>query len=124
MTTYLDMLPDELYQMIYSQMKQSCVQQAAAIGARRNRFTHVPNRRTNDSVIYHWLRDKPEKANSLWTDGESIYSYQYEIGHTAKLLNGRKMLCNHTAKGIGFVSQTTSQHVNRVARYADEIINE
>ena len=66
MTTYLDMLPDELYQMIYSQIKQICVQQAATIGARRNRFTHVPNRRTNDSVIYHWLRDKPEKANILW----------------------------------------------------------
>ena len=55
MTTYLDMLPDELYQMIYNQIKQICVQQAAAIGARRNRFTHIPNRRTNDSVIYHWL---------------------------------------------------------------------
>eukprot|EP01044_Picomonas_judraskeda_P025571 COSAG03_NODE_7458_length_915_cov_33.078431_2_plen_120_part_00 len=79
MTTYLDMLPDELYQMIYSEIKLICVQQAAAIGARHNRFTHIPNRRTNDSVIYHWLRDKPEKANSLWTDGESIYSYQYEI---------------------------------------------
>ena len=57
MTTYLDMLPDELYQMIYSQMKQIRVEQAAAIGARRNRFTHVPNKRTIDSVIYHWLRE-------------------------------------------------------------------
>ena len=83
----------------------------------------IPNKRTIDSVIYHWLRGKAEKASSMWTDGKSIYSYRMEIGHTA-LKGGRKMLCNHTAKGIGFVSQTTSQHVGRVARYADEVSNE
>ena len=121
MTSHLDTLPDEVYQLIFRQVKQTSVAQAAAIGARRNRFSHLPNRRTIDSVIYHWLRGKPEKAGSMWTDGDSIYSYQMEIGHTDQ--DGRKVLCNHTAKGLGFVSQTTSQHVGRVRGYADEVVD-
>ena len=124
MTNHLDMLCDDIYQIIYRHVHQIPIQQAAAIGARRNRFgMYVPNTRTNDSVIYQWLRGKPEKAYSMWTDGESIYSYQMEIGYTS-FNDGRKILCNHTAKGIGFVSQTTSQHVNKVAFYADEVLNE
>eukprot|EP01046_Picozoa_sp_COSAG06_P079472 COSAG06_NODE_26909_length_605_cov_0.573123_1_plen_109_part_10 len=39
-----------------------------------HRDTDIPNRRTIDSIIYHWLRGKLEKASSMWTDGESIYS--------------------------------------------------
>ena len=58
----------------------------------------------------------------MWTDGENIYSYQMEIGHTDQ--DGRKVLRNHTAKGLGFVSQTTSQHVGRVASYADEVVDD
>ena len=59
MTNHLDMLPDDIYQVIYRHVNQIAIQQAASIGARRNRFgTKIPNRRTMDSVIYHWLRDK------------------------------------------------------------------
>ena len=121
MTSHLDTLPDEVYQLIFRQVKQTSVAQAAAIGARRNRFGYLPNRRTIDSVIYHWLRGKPERASSLWTDGEIIYSYRMPIGYTDQ--EGRKVLRNHTAKGLGFISQTTSQHVGRVHYYADEIVN-
>ena len=122
MTNHLDMLPDDIYQIIYRYVHQVPIEQAAAIGARRNQFPCIPNRRTIDSVIYHWLRNKKEKATSLWTDGDIIYSYQMPIGYTNQ--EGRKIVWNHTAKGLGFVSQTTSQHVNRVALYADEVSNE
>ena len=121
MTNQLDTLPDEVYQMIFYQVKRVSIQQAAAIGAPRNRFTYIPNRRTIDSVIYHWLRDKPEKASSMWTDGDVIYFYQMAIGFTDQV--GKKVLRNHTARGIGFVSQTTSQHVVRVYHYADETVD-
>ena len=73
----------------------------------------IPNKRTIDSVIYHWLRGKAEKAGSLWTDGESIYSYRMPIGYTNE--DRRKILWNYTAKGLGFVSQTTSQHATCVS---------
>ena len=65
MTIHLDMLPDEVYQTIFRRVKQIPIEQAAAIGARRNRFTYIPNKRTIDSVIYHWLRGKAEKASSM-----------------------------------------------------------
>eukprot|EP01043_Picozoa_sp_COSAG02_P070673 COSAG02_NODE_12614_length_1519_cov_1.082394_1_plen_110_part_00 len=103
MTNHLDMLPDDIYQVIYRHVNQIAIQQAASVGARRNRFgTKIPNRRTMDSVIYHWLRDKKEKASSLWTDGQTIYSYEMPIGYTSQ--DGRKVIRDHTAQGLGFVS--------------------
>ena len=53
------------------------------------------------------------------TDGVLIYSYNMPIGYTDDL--GNKVVEDHTAKGFGFVSMTTSVHVNRVKYYADRV---
>ena len=123
MAGILDMLPDEVYQIIFRQVKQTPIEQAAAIGARRNRFTYIPNKRTIDSVIYHCsvVRLRRQAACGR-TERASTPTrlIQMEIGRTG--LDGRKVLSNHTAKGLGFVSQTTSQHVGKVRGYADEIV--
>ena len=48
------------------------------------------------------------------TDGFDLYSYDLLIGET---VGREKVLHDYTAGGLGFISQTTSQHVN-IARYA------
>ena len=88
---------------------------------KRNFEKEIPNRRTIDSSIYRWLLDKEEKTKSVWTDGKTIYSYEKPVGYTDDL--GRKILWNYTAKGLGYVSHNTSHHVNRIAPYADRVLN-
>jgi len=74
--------------------------------------------RTNTGVILHWIAGKAARADNLWSDGESLFSYDLCIGRT---IGGFKVVLNYTATGYAFVSMTTSHHVNLAARYADDV---
>eukprot|EP01052_Picozoa_sp_SAG31_P000359 SAG31_NODE_11_length_38734_cov_21.263854_9_plen_118_part_00 len=117
MTTYIDLLPDDLYIKIYEEVNRSTLESAAKIGKRRN----IPKigKKTNDVVLWNWVNGKPFKSLSMHTNGEDLYSYQLQIGHTE---NDKKILKDYTAKAHGCFSQTTSTHVNKARKYADEII--
>ena len=38
--------------------------------------------RSNVATVWAWLNDKPKKAHRMWTDGQTIYSYNLPIGYT------------------------------------------
>eukprot|EP01047_Picozoa_sp_COSAG01_P110911 COSAG01_NODE_39709_length_473_cov_0.516043_1_plen_116_part_00 len=86
----------------------------------RRRDLPVHGNKTNSRVIYSWMNSKPWKSLRMSTDGFSLYSYNLEIGHTK---DGKKVLKDYTAKGLGCYSQTTSTHVNMCKKYADKIID-
>ena len=72
------------------------------------------------SVIQCWLRGfKNMYANTVKTDGKKLYSYDLQIGATDN--DGDKCIKDYTTKGeFGYVSHTTSKHVNMardVAKY-------
>ena len=72
------------------------------------------------SVIKCWFRGfKNMYANTVKTDGKKLYSYDLQIGATDN--QGDKCIKDYTAKGeFGYVSHTTSKHVNwarEVAKY-------
>ena len=86
----------------------------------------------NNEVIKHWIDGQPSDLNkALTTDGQSLYSYDLEIGHTrkwkdgrdikvVKLLTGSECTCkvrkdHDRSQGCPcgrFYSTTTSIHVN------------
>ena len=69
-------------------------------------FVNMP---TNEQCCLAWVNEEPCKSNRMKTDGFNLYSYNLLIGET----NARgKVLHDYTAGGLGYVSQTTSQHVN------------
>ena len=118
MTTYIDLLPDDLYIKIYEEVNRSTLESAAKIGKRRN----IPKigKKTNDVVLWNWVNGKPFKSLSMYTNGKDLYSYKLKIGYTDG--SNEKILKDYTAKAHGFYSQTTSTHVNKARKYADEII--
>lgn len=67
-------------------------------------------------VIQNWIRNQSArtKSDSMRTENGKIYSYGLLVGYTE---NGCKYLLNHTARGLGFVSMTTSQHVGKIDQY-------
>ena len=68
---------------------------------------------TNEQCCLAWLNHDPCASNNMSTNGFNLYSYDFLIGET---VDRGKVLHDHTATGLGFVSQTTSQHVNLVKK--------
>jgi len=70
----------------------------------------------NLEVVQAWSTGRVASGGNLMTDGRKLYSYALCIGTT---VDGSKVVYDYTAKGeLGFVSQTTSQHVGLAKRYA------
>ena len=70
----------------------------------------------NADVVRAWVDGRVASGGNLMTDGRKLYSYALCIGTT---VDGSKVVYDYTAKGeLGFVSQTTSQHVGLAKRYA------
>ena len=114
---YLDLLPDEVYQIIYKQILDIAIANTTKIA--RRRYLPVHGGKTNSRVIYNWMNNKQFKSLNMSTNGEKLYSYDLKIGET---VGGDKHLYDYTANGIGFYSQTTSQQVNLARRVADVVL--
>jgi hypothetical protein len=131
MTTWIDTLPDEIYQKIYSHLFTACAKQVAEKCALDHRHRTMNNwhtidnllpyatQRSNVAAVWCWLNNRPKQAHRMWTDGDTIYSYDLAIGHTRP--DGYKIGTPYTARHGNYYSQTTSQHSNLVARFADDI---
>eukprot|EP01050_Picozoa_sp_SAG11_P013098 SAG11_NODE_1507_length_4776_cov_55.272611_5_plen_123_part_00 len=115
MPTHLDSLPDDLYRKIFEHVHRPTLQ-VAAIKGKRRQIPKVESK-TNHNVIWHWMNDRPFKSLRMSTDGYELFSYNLCIGHTERATN-KKVLRDWTAGGIGYCSQTTSQHVNLTRKYA------
>jgi hypothetical protein len=114
---YLDLLPDEAYQIIYKQILDKAIANTTRIA--RRRYLPVHGSKTNSRVIYNWLNNKQFKSLNMSTDGQKLYSYDLKIGET---VGEDKHLYDYTANGIGLYSQTTSQQVNLAWRVADVVL--
>ena len=135
MTTWLDTLPDEIYQNIYSNIYLQCAKQVAEQCALNRKHTtmndwHSPDdyplpyqkQKTNVAAVWAWLNNQPKRAHRLWTDGRTIYSYALPIGYTQP--DGYKISTPYTAKYGNYYSQTTSQHSNLVSQFADHVASD
>ena len=76
---------------------------------------------SNTDVAQAWAHGRACAAGHLKTDGYSVWSYYLRIGVT---LRKGDETCSVVLgyRGTDKVSQTTSCHVGRVARYADKLI--
>lgn len=76
--------------------------------------------RTIPLILDAWIRNEPggTQTGSIWTGSGNLFSYSVQIGYTRA--NGMKCVVDHTAGGLGFISQTTSCHVGKVKRYCAE----
>ena len=113
MVTYLDLLPDDVYILVYKNLYRHVMGELLSRAAR----ARLPpgNRGTNARVVYLWMNGKPGRSGSLSTNGSDIYSYRPLIGTTA---GGDKLVRDYTAKGTyGYVSHTTSCHVRLLQDY-------
>ena len=132
MPTYLDMLPDEVYQIIYRPLLDEAI--AECVRRRRLDLKHrsfndyhtldaydtlFKQSRSNYAVIYAWLIGRKKRATRMWTDGDKLYSYEMVIGFTH---NHEKIIRQRTAKNGYFVSVTTSTHCNTASRFADRVL--
>ena len=131
MTTWIDTLPDELYQKIYSHIYLECanaVAERCSLSLRHRTMNGwhstadfplpYSHQRSNVAAVWAWLNDKPKKAHRMWTDGHTIYSYNLPIGYTRS--DGYKISTPYTAKHGNYCSQTTSTHCNMVSNFSDE----
>lgn len=74
----------------------------------------------NDQVIRAWNNGQQAKSGSMKTDGNRLFSYRLCIGKTD--CEGNKVLFDWTATGGGYVSQTTSVHVNKAKQLSSASI--
>eukprot|EP01045_Picozoa_sp_COSAG04_P026607 COSAG04_NODE_3724_length_2581_cov_76.628928_4_plen_140_part_00 len=131
MPTHLDMLPDELYQMIYRPLLDAVINECVRrrrLDLRHRSFNEYhtldaydplfKRSRSNYAAIYAWLIGRKKRANRLWTDGDKLYSYDMVIGFTQ---NNEKVVRQRTAKNGYFVSVTTSMHCNMASQFADVV---
>ena len=134
MPTYLDLLPDELYQKIMSPLFAQCVEEVAhkrnitinhrtlqghcADGICEELFA---GSKSHLAVVYAWLVGKKKRGARMWTDGKRLYSYNMVLGCT--LSGDYKVMRQMTSRTGCFVSQSTSTHSNLAARYADLVYN-
>ena len=81
------------------------------------RMTKIP--RTIHGVLHAWTSRSigMTPTNSFSTRDGELYSYNLLIGYTRQ--DGTLCVVNHTARGLGFVSQTTSTHVGKAIRYCE-----
>ena len=79
-------------------------------------------RTTNSTVPSFWTRSQAAHSNNkqFTTDGQNLYSYNLRIGAT---IDGQKILFDFTAPAGHKVSSTTSCHVGRARRWADQIMD-
>jgi hypothetical protein len=74
----------------------------------------------NDEVVAAWLQNRRAHAGNLSTDGKKLFSYALCIGDT---FVGDKIAVDYTASVGEFKSMTTSCHVGRAKRDADQIMH-
>lgn len=74
----------------------------------------------NDQVIRAWNNGQQARSGSMKTDGRSLFSYRLCIGKTD--CEGNKVLFDWTSPGGGYVSQTTSVHVNKAKQLSSAAI--
>jgi len=76
--------------------------------------------RTIPLILKAWINNEPGGTPNatLWTGSGNLFSYNLQIGYTRA--DGSKCVVDHTAYGLGFVSQTTSTHVGKAKRYCNE----
>jgi len=72
---------------------------------------------TNNNVCLQWSLGEKGNSNNMSTDGDNIYSYNMKIGETQE---GKKVALD--VQSPNFYSNTTSQHVGLVKRYADHTL--
>jgi len=73
----------------------------------------------NANVVHAFACGQPAHAGNLWTDGRSLYSYKMKIA--GRTLAG-VVVGDFTSTGGGFISMTTSRHVNIAKRVADTVM--
>ena len=135
MPSYLDLLPDDVYQSIYRHIMDECVSAVAEQCSlnRKHRTMngwHSPDdyplpyrhQKSNVAAVWSWLNGEPKRAHRMWTDGQTIYSYNLPIGYTRP--DGYKIGTPHTTRNGRFYSQTTSSHSNLVAQFADHVASD
>lgn len=86
----------------------------------------MPPRGTNREVIQSWLMYESMSPNSgrLSTDGKTLWSYDLPIGISNAIPNGKplgKYIGNYSARGDGFHSHTTSEHVGLAITIMEEM---
>ena len=127
MPSYLSLLPDEIFHIVYRNILDECIRQTALrcrvkwLHKRTFGAAFTRAKQTNRAVVYHWLQSLEHHSLNMSTDGQRIFSYAMEIGHTTA--DGVKVAMDHTALGYGFVSQTTSVHTNLASQYADRVVS-
>jgi hypothetical protein len=68
----------------------------------------------NDQVVAAWWWGREAKSGNIRTDGRNLWSYNLLIG---KVTDEGRVVLDRTAGGdLGFVSKTTSRHVNLAKR--------
>ena len=79
-------------------------------------------RTNNTEVPYYWTRNQAAHSNNkqFTTDGQNLYSYNLRIGAT---IDGQKILFDFTAPAGHMVSSTTSCHVGKARRWADQLMD-
>ena len=85
----------------------------------------MKSRGTNRQVIQSWLMYEAMSPNSgrLRTDGKTLWSYDLPIGISNAIPNGKPLgryIGNYTARGGGFKSNTTSEHVGLAITIMEE----
>ena len=82
-------------------------------------------KRTNNmSVATNWAMNFAIQSHNgqFSTDGKKLFSYNQLIGIT--LADGTKIALNYMRHGGGcYISNTTSQHVSKASRCADQTMN-
>eukprot|EP01052_Picozoa_sp_SAG31_P042056 SAG31_NODE_6558_length_1976_cov_4.575422_2_plen_143_part_00 len=70
------------------------------------------SKNTINKAILSWYTNRKLKAGSIYSCGKRLFSYGQCIGDSD--VEGKtKTVYNYTAGGLGYISQTTSCHVNR-----------
>ena len=81
--------------------------------------------RNQAAVLWCWPHDFPHpegntrQTTTLHTDGKKLFSYGWCIGHTK---DEKKRVLEYTAKGLGFLSHTTSCHVGIANRHINKYV--
>lgn len=74
----------------------------------------------NEDVCREWSCGFSGHSQNMSTDGKNLYSYNLKIGYTDSL--GRKILYWYRSPK-NYISMTTSIHVGRALRYANQVID-